>query len=100
MESAVHRKIILSCIGIVLESNRYAAAEYAYNNLRGMSYAALAVRDSTYALNCATLVWRAYNSGVGTTLGYSGSTVLPRNLAEGPGNMTIKIHANWSGTAW
>lgn len=38
------------------------AATYAYNNLRGWKYSLLSDREDTKTVNCATLVWKAYDS--------------------------------------
>jgi uncharacterized protein YycO len=38
------------------------AANYAKNNLQDWKYNAFSNRTSTYTVNCATLVWKAYNS--------------------------------------
>lgn len=52
------------------------AANYAYNNLRGKEYNALANRTSD-KVNCATLVWKAYNSQGVNIVDSTSGTVLP-----------------------
>lgn len=66
-----------------------------------MQYAVLVDRNnSADFVNCATLVWKAHQHGAGIALGYNPVTVAPKNLVEGPGNMAIKVHANWDGAGW
>lgn len=38
------------------------AATYAYNNLQGLEYNLLSDKEDTEKVNCATLVWKAYDS--------------------------------------
>lgn len=77
---------------------RKSAADMAKEKYVGWEYAIAPSRSSTKYLNCATLVWRAYND-VGVVLGYANAdTVTPRNLLEGGGLITIKVEANWNDT--
>ena len=95
-----HYQVRLYYPSNVSENNRYAAGNYAYNNLRGWSYQVLPAVDSSSNLNCATLVWRAYKNGAGTTFTYNAAgTLIPQNIVEWWG-MTQKVSVNWSGTAW
>lgn len=95
-----HYQVRLYYPGDVTEENRYNAGDYAYNNLRGWSYQVLPSVTSGSNLNCATLVWRAYNNGAGKTFVYnSAGTLIPQNMVEWWG-MTQKVSVNWAGTGW
>lgn len=51
-------------------------AEYARNNLVDWNYSPLADVNSSSVINCATLVWRAYNEN-GITLNHTDNTCVP-----------------------
>lgn len=55
------------------------AAEYAYNNLQGKEYNVIADRTST-KVNCATLVWKAYNSEGVNIVNSTSGTVKPQDF--------------------
>lgn len=78
------------------------ATNYAYNNLLGWEYSALALASSNTKTNCATLVWKAYN-GVGQNIlgrfnpSAGNATVLPSDL-----DLFLNGVANvaWSNYSW
>lgn len=64
------------------------------------SYELLPNVTSSDSVNCATLVWKSYNS-VGVKLGRFGNSSTPESLLTGSGNIKCKVSANWScDTKW
>jgi uncharacterized protein YycO len=49
-------------LGIVDDESMVAIADYAFDNLKGKDYDMLANRKNKKKVNCATLVWQAYDS--------------------------------------
>ncbi len=73
---------------------------YAKNNLKGWAYNAIANRDDDNAMNCATLIWKAYNAG-GITLngywqGFPSYTMLPSDFVEQNPNLRMKASVGWT----
>lgn len=56
-----------------------AAADYAYENLQGKEYNVIADRTSS-KVNCATLVWKAYNSEGVNIVNSTSGTVKPEDF--------------------
>ena len=76
---------------------RRAAADYAFDNLRGWDYYALPKCTNTSELNCATLLWKAFNSQ-GITLQKTGAGgCTPICFVEGSPKTTLWAGVNWSG---
>lgn len=74
-------------------------ADYAYDNLVGISYATFADRLDTEANNCATLVWQAYYMIGKNLLDDTDGTIIPKDLVE-DGDLRILKRVNWSGSIW
>ena len=73
-----------------------AAGNFAYNSLKNIPYETLASCSNTKTLNCATLVWHAYNS-TGVVLDkYLGYTCIPKTLVEDK-KLSLKEQYNWAG---
>lgn len=84
-------------------SQRSSIANYAKKNLTGWEYSAAASRTDGNKMNCATLVWKAYNS-VGITLngywnGFLSYTMLPSDFVEQNPNLSMKASVGWTSGA-
>lgn len=84
----------------VTTQQKSQAAYYALNNLLGWSYNALAPRNSNSVMNCATLVWKAYNyAGVNVCSPGSG-TVTPSALEVDGYNTRLYATGQYVSAAW
>lgn len=75
-------------------------SNYARNNLTGWNYDAFASRDDSSKMNCATLVWKAYNAG-GITLngywtGFPSYTMLPSDFVEQNPKLSMVASVGWN----
>jgi uncharacterized protein YycO len=78
-------------------TTRAKAANYAYSNLTGWEYSALPSCTNSSKLNCATLVWKAFNYA-GVTLQKTGAGgCTPICFVEGSPGTTYWSGVNWSG---
>lgn len=72
----------------VPQATQDAAADYAYNNLRGYRYNlnfAFNKSKNPWMLNCSQLVWYAYKYGAGVDIDSNGGPgVYPHDIVEGP----------------
>lgn len=81
-----------------------AAADYAAENLIGLSYAPLSLKTTVTNVNCATLVYKAYLNGDYMDIGGysislgnpSSATVIPMDLVEDT-NLVPVFNAQWGG---
>ena len=88
--------------GATDHESMYCAADYAYYNLQGLSYAPLALKDNVTNVNCATLVYKAYAEqnygGNSIELGSASSvTVIPKDLVEDE-KLILKMAFQWPGS--
>lgn len=84
----------------ITSGQRSSIAKYARENLRGWEYYANADRTDNTKMNCATLVWKAYNS-IGLTLnGYWNNilsfTMLPSDFVEQNPDLSMKASVGWT----
>ena len=75
--------------------------EYARENLVGWDYSVAASRTNSSKMNCATLVWKAYNHA-GITLngywkGFPSYTMLPSDFVLENPDLKMMASAGWSG---
>jgi hypothetical protein len=89
------------------DTQREEAANYADRELEGWEYDPFAEVRSTKYLNCATLVYKAYESEdiiLDKSLFYATQydfwfTVYPKDIVEDD-DTTLKHNVNWSGSDW
>lgn len=74
------------------------AANYAYNNLQGLEYNAVASRDSA-KVNCASLVWKAYNS-TGTNIVDSTSGAVYPQYFDTSSKLSWVRSVGWNNVNW
>ncbi len=76
------------------------AARYAKNNLKDWQYNVLADRTSAYGLNCATLVWKAYNSQNNINIVNTNSgTVIPKDFDKSTKIFWVRS-VGWNTVNW
>ncbi len=76
------------------------AANYAYNNLIDWDYYLLADRDSPNKMNCATLVWKAYNYVDVPVCEEGSGTITPGQLDYDGYNTLLYQTAQYGGASW
>lgn len=74
------------------------ASNYAFNNLQGKSYNVIANRTSD-KVNCATLVWKAYNSQNVNIVNSTSGTVIPQDFDTSNKLTTVRSVA-WNTVNW
>lgn len=77
---------------------RYNAGNYAFNNLQGKPYQEYPAKDNPNKVNCATLVWQAYNSQ-GINLPITGLNSCTPLVFVTSGKFTLRKGVNWPGSA-
>lgn len=75
-----------------------AAADYAYDNLRGKEYNVIADRTSS-KVNCATLVWKAYNSEGVNIVNSTSGTVKPQDF-DTSSKLSWVRSVGWNNVNW
>lgn len=82
-------------------SNMVNAANYAYSNLRGWEYSALAPASSSSKVNCTTLVWKAYKAKGQNILPFDpeSNTILPVQL-DGSTELQGVANVGWAECTW
>lgn len=80
-------------------STMSAAATYAKNNLTGWEYNALASRYSSNKVNCATLVWKAYNSQNVNVVNTTSGTVIPKDFDKSSKLNWVRS-VGWNNVNW
>lgn len=75
-----------------------SAANYAYNNLRGKEYNVIADRTSS-KVNCATLVWKAYNSQGVNIVDSTSGTVKPQDF-DTSSKISWVRSVGWNNVDW
>lgn len=84
----------------VTDWQRIEASNYAAANLVGWQYNVIASRTSTDRMNCATLVWKAYNyAGVDVCAPGTG-TVKPSDLDVDGYNVKLYSTGQYTSGAW
>ena len=84
----------------VTDRQRIEASNYAAANLVGWQYGVAALRASTDRMNCATLVWKAYNA-IGIDVCTPGSgTVAPSQLDDSSYNVRLYSTGQYTSGAW
>ncbi|MBR6772906.1 MAG: hypothetical protein IKM29_05925, partial [Clostridia bacterium] len=74
------------------------AANYAYNNLQMLRYNPIAPRNGD-RVNCATLVWKAYNSQGVNIVDSTSGTILPREF-DSSSKLSWVRATNWNTVDW
>lgn len=87
----------------ITSDQKEAIVECAEKKLVGWDYSGTANRDSLTDMNCATLVWKAYQAG-GITLngywkGFPSYTMLPSDFVEQNPNLSMKASVGWNSGA-
>lgn len=75
-----------------------SAGTYAYNNLQGKEYNVLASRTSS-KVNCATLVWKAYNSQGINIVDSTSGTVKPEDF-DNSSKLSWVRSVGWNNVNW
>lgn len=84
----------------ITDRQRIEASNYAAANLVGWQYDVRAPRASTDRMNCATLVWKAYNAiGIDACAPGSG-TVKPSQLDDSSYNVRLYATGQYTSGAW
>lgn len=85
----------------VTTQQKAQAAYYANNNLIGWEYSVIAPRNSTELMNCATLVWKAYNYAGVTICGSAANNTVYPSMIELDG-YTTRLYATsqYLGATW
>lgn len=87
----------------ITSSQKEKIVKCAREELTGWDYSGTANRDNTNKMNCATLVWKAYQAG-GITLngywkGFPSYTMLPSDFVEQNPNLSMKASVGWNSGA-
>lgn len=80
-------------------STMTAAANYANTNLRNWQYNALSDRTSTSSVNCATLVWKAYNSQGVNIVDSTSGVVYPEEF-DSSSKLSWVRSVGWNNVTW